>query len=82
MKRQYLAVLAILVALIALALWTSTQTNLHDIESRVTSAGNDSHEDNVGIIESMELLPYVVVTGVLLATGMAIFWFLGKRSAR
>jgi hypothetical protein len=81
-KRQYLVLLALFVAFIALSLWIATQTNLPDIESRITSAGNGSHEGSDGIVEGGGLLPYFVITGVLLAAGIATYWVLGKRSAR
>lgn len=82
MKRQYLALLAVFVALIILSLWTATQTNLPDIESRITSAGNDSHQGSEGIIEGGGLLPFVAVTGVLLAAGVVAYCVLGQRKAR
>ncbi|MGZ4849694.1 MAG: hypothetical protein ACXV76_12930 [Halobacteriota archaeon] len=82
MKREYLALLAVFVALIALSLWIAAQTNLPDIESRITSAGNASHEGNDGIIEGGGFLPYLVVTGLLLVVGVVLYWILGKRRAR
>jgi hypothetical protein len=81
-KRQYLALLALFVAFIALSLWMATETNLLDIESRIASGGNGSHESSDGIIEGGSLLPYLTITGVLLASGIATYWVLGKRSAR
>ena len=82
MKRQYLALLALFVAFIALSMWMATQTNLLDTESRIASAGNGSHEGSEGIIEGGGLLPYLAIAGVLLATAIATYWVLGKRSAR
>ena len=37
-------------------------------ESRITSAGNGSHEGSEGIIEGGGLLPFLAITGVLLAS--------------
>ena len=82
MKSQYLALLALFVSFIALSLWMATQTNLLDIESRIASAGTGSHEGSEGIIEGGGLLPYLAITGVLLASAIATYWVLGKRSAR
>jgi uncharacterized BrkB/YihY/UPF0761 family membrane protein len=81
-KRQYLALLALLVAFIALSLWIASQTNLQNIESRITSAGNESHQGSDGIIEGGMILPYLAITGVLLAAGIAIYWILEKRRSR
>jgi len=81
-KRQYLALLALFVAFIALSLWMATQANLLDIESRITSGGNGSLEGSDGIIEGGGLLPYLAITGVLLASAIATYLVLGKRSAR
>ena len=81
MKRQYLTLIAVFGILIALSLWTATQTNLSDIESRI-SAGNDSHHGTEGIIEGGGLLPYLAVTGVLLAAGVVTYWVFGQRRAR
>lgn len=63
MKRQYLALLALFVAFIALSLWIAGQTHLPDIESRITATGNGSHEGSDGIIEGGRLLPYLAITG-------------------
>jgi hypothetical protein len=81
-KSQYLALLALFVSFIALSLWMATQTNLLDIESRIASAGNGSQAGSEGIIEGGGLLPYLAITGVLLASAIATYWVLGKRSAR
>jgi hypothetical protein len=82
LKRQYLALLALFVALIALSLWTATHTSLPDIDSRITSAGNGDHQGKEGLIESGGLLLYLTVAGALLAAGIAVYWILGKRSVR
>jgi len=81
-KRQYLALLALFVAFIALSLWMATQTNLSDIESMITSAGTGSLEDSDGIIEGGGLVPYLSIAGVLMAAGIVTYWVLGRRSAR
>ncbi|MCJ7639658.1 MAG: hypothetical protein MUO70_07275 [Euryarchaeota archaeon] len=52
-----------------------------DIESRITATGNGSHEGSDGIIEGGTLLPYLAITGGLLAAGIATYWVYGKRSA-
>ena len=82
MKRQYLALLVVFVAFIALSMWMATQTNLVETESRIASAGNESHEGSEGIIEGGGLLPYLAITGVLLASAIVTYWVLGKRSVR
>jgi len=81
-KSQYLALLALFVAFIALSLWMATQTHLSDIESRITSAGSGSHEDSDGIIEGGRLVPYLAIAGVLLAAGIVTYRVLGRRNAR
>jgi hypothetical protein len=81
MKRQYRALLAIFIALIAFSFWTAAQTNLPQIESRI-GAHNESHQGNESLIEGKGVLPYFAVTGLLLAVGVITYWVLGQRRAR
>jgi Ca2+/Na+ antiporter len=78
MRRQYIVLLAVFAALIVLSLWAASYTSLPEIESRLTSVDRGDRGAE-GFVEGGLLLPYLVVVGVLVAIGIAMYLIYGKK---
>ena len=72
MRRQYIVLLTVFVALTVFSLWAASYTSLPEIESRLTST-NTGDNGAEGFVEGGQLLPYLVVVGVLVAIGIAMY---------
>ena len=80
MRQQYIVLLAVFAALLVLSLWAASYTSLPEIESRLTSAHSGDHGAE-GFVEGGQLLPYLVVVGVLVAIGIAMYLIYGNKRA-
>ena len=79
MKRQYIALLFVLAALVILSLWVASTTSTHDIERQLTNASSEQHGGNEGLIEGGNLLLYLSVTSVLFVIAVGAYLFVRKR---
>ncbi len=78
MKRQYIALLIVLAALVILSFWAASTTNTHDIERQLTNTSNEQHGGNEGLIEG-NLLLYLGVTGMLFVIAAAAYLLVLKK---
>ncbi|MDD1720888.1 MAG: hypothetical protein LUP95_02775 [Euryarchaeota archaeon] len=78
MKRQYIALLIVLAALVILSFWAASTTTTHDIERQLTNTSNEQHGGNEGLIEG-NLLLYLGVTGMLFVIAAAAYFLVLKK---
>jgi hypothetical protein len=78
MRRQYIVLLVIFVALTVVSLWTASETSLPEIESRLTGANRGDHGAE-GLVEGGQLLPYLVTVGALVAIATAMYLIYGNK---
>ncbi|MGZ4939558.1 MAG: hypothetical protein ACXVIF_03245 [Halobacteriota archaeon] len=78
-KRQYIALLLVLVALAILSLWVASTTSTHDIERQLTNASSEPHGGNEGLIEGGNLLLYLSVTSVLFVIAAGAYLLIRKK---
>ncbi len=79
MKRQYIALLIVLVTLVLLSLWVANSTTTHNIERELTNTSNEQHGKNEGLIEAGDLLVYVSVAAVLFIVAVGTYLLAVKR---
>ncbi len=79
MKRQYIALLIILVTLVLLSVWVASRTTTHDIERELTNTSSEQHGNNEGLIEGGNLLAYVSVTAILIIIAVGAYILVIKR---
>ena len=78
-KRQYIALLLVLVVLAIVSLWVASTTSTRDIERQLTNASSEQHGGNEGVIEGGNLLLYLSVTSVLFAIAVGGYLLVRKK---
>ncbi|MGZ4901981.1 MAG: hypothetical protein ACXV5F_03120 [Halobacteriota archaeon] len=79
MKRQYIALLIVLVVLAILSFWAASTTTTHDIERQLTNTSNEQPGGSEGLVEGGNLLLYLSVAGVLFVIAAGAYLVVAKR---
>ena len=74
-KWQYLLLVAVFIAAIALSLWTSTRVDMRDIEQSLTNVSEEEHE---GVIEGGNLPLYIGIVVALFFIAIVAFIYQSK----
>jgi 1,4-dihydroxy-2-naphthoate octaprenyltransferase len=74
-KWQYLILAALFIGAIALAFWTATRVDMHDIERGLTNISENEHE---GVIEGGNVPLYVAIVAILFFIAIVAFIYLSK----
>ncbi len=78
MKRQYIALLIVLVTLTILSFWIASTTSTPEIERTLTNTSSEQHGSG-GIIEGGNSLAYLGVTSVLIILAAAAYFLIRKK---
>ena len=74
-KWQYLLLVAVFIAAIALSLWTATRVDMRDIEQSLTNVSEEEHE---GVIEGGNVPLYIGIVVALFSSLSLLFVYLSN----